>query len=671
MRRTNTILAFMALMIVASVAFMYLAGIWAVESSENARHKQQVIAALNNFLSTLKDAETGQRGYLLVDEDRYLAPYQTALAMMATRLEKIDALVESQDIDAADAAMLKQLAGDKLTELNRTIEVRRSQGIDAAIAIVRAGHGQETMEKIRTLVAKMIDVQAGRLRLVQEDADVAGRTRTVIFSCLVLVNLGFLAWASSRIAKEIQNRIAAANEAALQKNLLSVTLSSIGDAVIATDPGSAITFMNPTAERLTGWTAADAKGKTLAQVFNIVNEDSRQSVESPVAKALRLGTIVGLANHTLLLGKDGREWPIDDSAAPIRDESGAVIGVVMVFHDISDRRATETALRRSEHELADFFENASVGLHWAGPDGIILRANQTELDMLGYSREEYVGRHIADFHADQPAIEDILKRLNCGESLHEVPAKLRRKDGSIRDVLISSNVLFENGKFIHTRCFTHDITERLRAEQEREHFVALAENSPNFVGMCDLAGVPFYVNRQGLELVGLDSLDQARRTPVAEFFFPEDRPTIVDEFFPSIVAKGQGEIEIRFRHFKTGKPIWMIYSVITLRDPFGKPTALATVSRDITERKMNEEALRDSENRYRRLFEAARDGVLILDAQTRKITDVNPFLMRLLDSPRDYFVGRELWEMGLFPNKAAAEEAFQKLHGANSLRFEN
>ena len=122
--------------------------------------------------------------------------------------------------------------------------------------------------------------------------------------------------------------------------------------------------------------------------------------------------------------------------------------------------------RTEEELLADFFENAAVGLHWVGPDGTILRANRAELEMLGYSKEDYVGHHIAEFHVDRPIIEDILTKLSCGETLHNREARLRCKDGSIKHVLISSNVLWEDGKFIHTRCFTRDITEQEHARQE-------------------------------------------------------------------------------------------------------------------------------------------------------------------------------------------------------------
>ena len=134
--------------------------------------------------------------------------------------------------------------------------------------------------------------------------------------------------------------------------------------------------------------------------------------------------------------------------------------------DLVERTQNEIALRRSEQELRDFLENASVGIHWVGPDGVIIWANRAELDLLGYSKEEYVGRHIAEFHADAPVIGDILRRLTGGETLIEHEARLRAKDGSIKNVLISSNVLWEGDKFIHTRCFTRDITERTKSRQQ-------------------------------------------------------------------------------------------------------------------------------------------------------------------------------------------------------------
>jgi PAS domain S-box-containing protein len=147
-------------------------------------------------------------------------------------------------------------------------------------------------------------------------------------------------------------------------------------------------------------------------------------------------------------------------------EGGQVLGYVSVVSDITGRKEAELALRQSEQELSDFFENAVVGLHWVGPDGRILRANRAEMEMLGYAPEEYLGHHIAEFHVDPGAISDILCRLQAGEVLHEYEARLRCKDGSVKDVLIDSSVRWKDGEFIHTRCFTRDVTERRRAEEQ-------------------------------------------------------------------------------------------------------------------------------------------------------------------------------------------------------------
>jgi len=141
----------------------------------------------------------------------------------------------------------------------------------------------------------------------------------------------------------------------------AVTLSSIGDAVIATDELLRVTFMNRVAEKLTGWTQAEAAGRPLVEVFRIINEDTRQAVDNPAAKVLRSGVVVGLANHTMLVARDGREIPIDDCGSPIIDDGGEITGTVLVFRDISERRQTDAALRHAQTELATIGQRTMLG----------------------------------------------------------------------------------------------------------------------------------------------------------------------------------------------------------------------------------------------------------------------------------------------------------------------
>ena len=158
--------------------------------------------------------------------------------------------------------------------------------------------------------------------------------------------------------EEMSREIARRQQAELalreQTELTRVTLASIGDAVIATDAAGGIVFMNPVAEALTGWRQAEAGGKTLDEIFVIVNEATRATVESPVAKVLREGMVVGLANHTLLIARDGTPRPIDDSGAPIRDASGNILGVVLVFRDVTERRAFERARAEADRRKDEF-----------------------------------------------------------------------------------------------------------------------------------------------------------------------------------------------------------------------------------------------------------------------------------------------------------------------------
>jgi PAS domain S-box-containing protein len=538
--------------------------------------------------------------------------------------------------------------------------------------------------------------------------------------------------------RQLETEVAARRNAervlAEESERLRTTLASIGDAVITTDAAGRVIGMNALAESLTGWTRAEAAGQPLDAVFRIVNEETRQAVKDPATRALGEGAVVGPANRTALIARDGTERPVDDSAAPIRTKAGEVLGCVLVFRDVSERRRLdrENASRfRAARLLAAIVESSDDAIVSKSLEGIIQSWNAAAERLFGYPAEQAVGRHISlIIPADRLAEEDrIIETLKAGRRIDHFETVRVRKDG--RPVLVSLTIspvrdeagrvvgaskiarditgqrraeererqllveaatanakfraffdqgpLFagvmaldgtlleanrlsleacgytkeqvlgkkfwdcpwwnpspelaetiraataraaagetfrlempyfvadggqrvvdfvllpirdESGRVIFLAPTGSDITDRKRAEADRQKFVTLVETSTDFVGMCDLEGVPFFVNRAGLEMVGLERIEEARRTPVREFFFPEDQDKIVDEFFPSVLAKGHGETEVRFRHFRTGQARWMAYKVLTLTDPCGRPVALATVSQDVTERRQLEYDLR-------------------------------------------------------------------------------
>src|ERR1700730_4867006 len=171
-----------------------------------------------------------------------------------------------------------------------------------------------------------------------------------------------------------------------------VALNSIGDAVIVSDAVGRVAFMNPVAEALTGWSQAEAVGRPLPAVFRITNEQTRQPVEDPVAKVLATGVVLGLANHTLLLARDGTERPIDDSGAPIRDHDGRLAGVVLIFRDITERRRAEQAAEAARAYAEAIVETVREPLVVIDADLHVKTANRSFYQTFPIARAEMEGR---------------------------------------------------------------------------------------------------------------------------------------------------------------------------------------------------------------------------------------------------------------------------------------
>lgn len=406
-----------------------------------------------------------------------------------------------------------------------------------------------------------------------------------LFTCSLIIVFG-------EAARVAQTRVTQTRE------VFRVTLRSIGDAVITTDTEARVTYLNEVAETLTGWSHGDALGQPLERVFQIVNEVTRNPVGNPATRALREGIVVGLANHTVLIKKDGSECPIDDSAAPIRDEQGHVSGCVLIFRDVTAQRLVERERAKQLNTaqlLASIVETSNDAMIRKRLDGTIESWNAAAERLFGFTAAEAVGRHISLVIPPERLVEEeqIIASLRAGKRIEHYETERVRSDGQIIIVSLTiSPIKDEAGSVIGASKIVRDVTERKRVERDREMFVTLIENSTDFIAMCDLDAVPFFINRSGLALVGLESIEEARRTSVSDFFFPEDRPRIMNEFLPSVLETGHGELEIRFRHFKTGEPRWMAYKVLKLTDSENRAVAFATVSQDITERKRLEDNLR-------------------------------------------------------------------------------
>ena len=266
-----------------------------------------------------------------------------------------------------------------------------------------------------------------------------------------------------------------------------VTLSSIGDGIIATDAQGKVSFLNAIAEGLTGWTQRAAEGRPLEEIFHIVNEASGARVENPFQKVLEKGHVVGLANHTILITKTGRRLPIDDSAAPIRDDRGELVGVVLVFRDISGRREIE--LGRAY--LAAIVESSSDAIISKTLEGVITSWNKGAEQIFGYTAEEAIGRNVTMLFPPERQSEeiDILGKMRRGERIDHYETIRRTKDG--RNIVISlsdSPIKDSLGNVIGVAKIARDITDRKQAEEAMriamEHFEAVANTMASAVTCC-------------------------------------------------------------------------------------------------------------------------------------------------------------------------------------------
>ncbi|HUR55491.1 MAG TPA: PAS domain S-box protein [Gemmataceae bacterium] len=333
---------------------------------------------------------------------------------------------------------------------------------------------------------------------------------------------------------------------------VQTALTGIGAATIVTDAQGRVLFMNPVAESLTGWPQGEAAGRPVADVFRIENELTRRPVTDPVAEALATGEAVGLSNHIVLIARDGREWVLDDGAAPIRGTGGEVAGVVLVFRDVTDRRRAERAVEDAR----------------AFAEGIVRTVREPLLVLEADLRVRTANRSFYDtFRVDQA---DTVGRL-----------------------------LFDLGN-----------------------------------GQWDIP----------------------RLRELLEQILPRD--SHLDDF----------EVEHRFEGL--GRRV-MVLNARRLDATGGGPALILLAIEDETERRRAAESLALSEIRYRRLFETAQDGILLVDPDTRKVFDSNPFLTDLLGYSHDELVGKELWQIGLFSDIESNKAAFRTLQENGYIRYED
>ena len=303
---------------------------------------------------------------------------------------------------------------------------------------------------------------------------------------------------------------------------------------------------------------------------------------------------------------------------PIRDPEGQLQGWLGSSVDIHELKTTQNALRDQERELNDFFENAAVPIHWVGPDGTILRANQAELDLLGYSSDEYVGRNITEFHEDGSVIHDILQRSTAGEILHNYPARLRCEDGSTLEVVVDSSGSFKDGRLIHIRCFTRDVTAQRGEERATARLAAIVASSVDAIVGKTLDGVVTNWNSAAEQIFGYTEQEM-----VGASIFRLIPAELHDAERDLLEQIRRGEA-VRFseteRIRKDGQRIYIALSVSPILDAQGQVIGASSIKRDVTERRQAQVALAQSQERLHLALKAARMGTWRWEVGTNELS---------------------------------------------------
>ena len=396
-------------------------------------HTREVIQDLNQASVDALSVELSSQNYRISGGPAFLALRDETIRSREATLARLAATFADNPQQTENLARLRLIIEERLAIAREVEKVRGSQGAEAAAAFVASTNLADTRDRMYRLLGRMRDEED---RLLAERTGLQLRARSALLAIGALFStllFGVLAATYVLIRRQIRETRLAQTELANSREDLFITLQSIGDAVLATDRQGRITRMNPVAERLTGWSVSEAQGRPIEEVFHIVNELTRAPAPIPVTDVIRTGEVRGLANHTTIIARDGAEWPIADSAAPIRDVAGQIRGAVLVFRDVTlehqaqrlvrdqnellARRVDErtTQLRESEEHLRNVINNVPAMIAYVDANQRYVYVNRQYQERFLPGSGDLVGRTVrellgeARYEIARPRIEKVLR----------------------------------------------------------------------------------------------------------------------------------------------------------------------------------------------------------------------------------------------------------------------
>ncbi|SFH94499.1 PAS domain-containing protein [Planctomicrobium piriforme] len=680
------------------------------QQEELVNHTYEVQQVGTVFLRHMVDAETGYRGFLLTSNEMFLEPYDTATQQIPPRIIRLQTLTVDNPDQAQRVKNLDARSRQLLRQLEQGI-LQHRQGSnlpsskDALLAI------KNEMDVLRAEVMELQATESQLMAVRKATAENAYRFSVVSgIIALVLSLLSFLA-VMFLVQKNIRAREQFAAQIHQERERLRVTLTSIGDGVISTDTEGCVTWLNPIAEELTAWSTADARGKHLTEIFNIINETTRQPAENPVFRTLRDGVIVGLANHTVLIARDGVERAIADSSAPIRDTHQQIIGTVLVFRDVSVDRKEELA-REEQAQLTAL--RANVGTALASGDsmsevlqtccgGIVSHLNAAFARIWTLNESEQILElqasagiytHLNGPHARVPVGQFKIGRIAASQQRHlsndvqhdpEVSDQAWAREtgmtafagypllaeGRTVGVLalfarkeLSEGVLEDLGPIADAIALWLDRRRIALAEQQaHEQFRALSNSIPQLAWMAGPEGEIDWYNQRWYDYTGTlpDAVPSHRGPDTA--VHPEEIERVRAGLQRSFAAGESWEDTFRIRR-ADGEYRWHLSRMVPLRDEHGETVRWFGTNTDISEQLEASQALRRSEAFARGVIESSPDCVKVLDLDAKLLwmNENGKRIMEVCDF--EQIRGQHwptFWETG-----GAVAEAIQALENARS-----
>lgn len=437
-------------------------------AAERVSHTFEIITRSQEALDNLTDIEAGSRGYMITGDRSELSRMTEARAELPAALQAVRETIGS----SAQQDRWREIETAIVRRAEFSSQLVRVHEADpaAAVALSKAGQG---IALRRLIAGQMRDFHTAEQALLAARQKELTRSQWISFGVTggtAVIGMMLVAWAGWLAVMENRRRSRSEQAALEMEELARITLSSIGDGVITADAAGHITQLNAVAEELTGWKTEDARGQPLTTVFRIINEYTREPAECPATRALREGIIVTLANHTMLIRKDGTELPIADSAAPIRGETGNTRGVVLVFRDQTAKQAAEKSLRESAERLQvaaqatqRIMQHSLDVICTIDAEGKFVTMSAASEELWGYQPHELQGRQFMELvhPEDHPKTTQAATDLIGGIELRNFENRYIRKDGSAVPILWSANWSPADQLMF---CVARDISERKKNE---------------------------------------------------------------------------------------------------------------------------------------------------------------------------------------------------------------